>query len=34
MGGYGEDSGSESDEEIHGRGFRRHRGGRGLGLYT
>ena len=32
MGGY-EDGGSESDEEMHGQGFR-HRGSRGFGLYT
>lgn len=33
MGGY-EDDVSESDEEMHGRGFRHHRGGRGFGLYA
>lgn len=32
MGGY-EDGGSESDEEMHGQGFRHHRG-RGFGLYA
>ena len=33
MRGY-DDGGSESDEEMHGQGFRRHRGGRGFGLYA